>query len=511
MPGFVDSSPTLDNWSLGQSSIDPLQNKADRLVAFCFPNASSLAPGTHEEYAYNALKTFLSAENMKSFLFEYRHYHSHWPLLHIQTLDPSTANDSLVLALCCVGAVYSDRLTEKDVRFLMDIVRPAVLRSSKLYQLGQAMQQTPVPTQDPSVCIEEIQAFVLIHSVFLWHASPAQRQNARESFWILANVTRCARLLRPMPRESPGSSALHQPGPVTGEEVNTWDWKSWIENEKRTRLMAYLFLCDAASTIFFNTQPQFDVFDIQVALPADDAAWEAGTAEECASALGLRGQAAQSKNETGSRRAKQLHMSEALHVLYGAGPGAFPERATNAFGKFILIHALHVQIYNIQRQLISRPPVSGASTPESPATPPNGLSERTHQLLRSTVNALEMWKQCWDTDLAMQFPNHQRRYGYCRDGIHYYYLARAFLRNSRPQDWATTPEVRCRQVFHLMKQVRAYVASDAAHKGIDVGSVNAVADDYAIVDLTLNMRRLFRPINDEWTSPTSQPAYPQRQ
>lgn len=272
---------------------------------------------------------------MRAFLHDYRHYHAHWPIIHAPTFDPLSADLSLVLAMCCVGAVYSDRLDPTDVRWLMDIVRPAVLRSSKLFQLPQVDKggnETNLILS--SAHVEEIQALALLHSLFLWHGSQEQRQQAREEFSTLARFSRRAGLLQPLPRGHPSSSALHQPGPVTGEEVNTWEWTSWIESERRVRLMANIFLLDVCSTIFFNMQPNFDVSDLKIPLPADDAAWEARTGENCASALGLRGQAAQVTNISGSRRAKQLGIAEAFQVLYGAGQGRFPERATNVFGKF---------------------------------------------------------------------------------------------------------------------------------------------------------------------------------
>jgi hypothetical protein len=173
----------------------------------------------------------------------------------------------------------------------------------------------------------------------------------------------------------------------------------------------------------------------------------------------------------------------------------------------VLIHAIHIQIYNIQRQLLRRFSTDGASTPGGPVTLHNEVNERAQQLLRSTVNALELWKTFWDADLAIQFTQNQRRHGFCRDGVHFYFLARIFLRNSRPQEWAAPPDLRCRQVFHLLKQIRAHVASDSAQKGIDLGSGNTIADDYAIADLTLNMRRLFTPLEeDEWSSPASRSA-----
>lgn len=166
----------------------------------------------------------------------------------------------------------------------------------------------------------------------------------------------------------------------------------------------------------------------------------------------------------------------------------------------VLIHAIHIQIYNIQRQLLRRGSTSGTSTPpDGTATPPSSRNPQAQQLLRSTFNALELWKHIWDADLAMQFSQHQRRHGFCRDGVHFFFLAQIFLRNSRPQEWTAPADLRCRQVFHLLKQIRAHVASDSAQKGINVGSMTSVADDYALADLTLNMRRLFAPLNDQPT------------
>ena len=519
-PGYIDSSsPVLDNWPLGQSPSDPLHYLAQTLFIFCFPNPPPLPHhGSSENSAYEKLKLILTGDNLKAFLHEYRHYHSHWPLIHTPTFDPLSANHGLVLAMCCVGAVYSDRLGPADVRWLMELVRMCVLRSSQVYRLVQNPHQMLDLTQNQSATTEEMQALALLHSLLVWHGSQKQRQLGREEFWALANVTRRVGLLQPFPLDNPNASALHLPGPITGDEVNSWNWTSWIENEKRSRLMGYIFLIDASSTIFFNTQPQFDVHEIRVPLPADDAAWEAKSAEECASALGLRGEASQVMNESGSRRAKQLGMSEALQVLYTAGQGHFPERATNVFGKFskfddlfcmcriltvapVLIHAIHIQIYNIQRRILRRVSSSGTSTPQSrrgsASNPTSGVSEQAQHLLRSTVSALEFWKTCWDIDLTVQFKPHQRRWGFCRDGVHFYYLAQVFLRKSRSEEWAAPADLRCRHVFNLLKQIRSHVASDSAQKGIETGSLTMIGDDYGISDITLNMRSLFTPLEDK--------------
>ncbi|KAL6711035.1 hypothetical protein ACN47E_006910 [Coniothyrium glycines] len=504
-PGYDDPASLIDKWlsdQSGQPSPDPLQTLVHSLLTFCFPKApQSNHDRAGDIAAYDALKDVLTTENVKSFLHEYRHYHSHWPLIHVASFDPYTAYPGLVLTMCCIGAAYSDRLGLKEVRWLMALVRSCILRSSQVYKSIQVPEETINLNSRLSESTQEVQAIAMLHSITVWHGSQQQRQQGREEFWALAKVTRRAGLWQPLPPENLSACALHQSGPVTGDEVNSWNWNSWIQNESRTRLMSYIYLMDASSTIFFNTQPQFDIYELQIPLPADDAAWGAKTSEECACALGLRGETAQIRNITGSRRAKQLGATEALSVLYGGGSGQFPQLATNVFGKFVLIHAIHIQIYNIQRLILRRNSASGTSTPhsqgESSATSSGGVSEQAQQLLRSTVSALELWKKCWDTDLAIQFTPNLRRLGFCRDGVHFYFLAQLFLRKSRPEEWAAPAELRCRHVFNLLRQIRSHVASDSAQKGIDYGSITTVADDYGIQDLSLNMKRLFTPLDQQ--------------
>jgi len=506
-PGTSDSHSFLDNWVSSPS--DPLQSKASALVTFCFPNPSMLAPGSSAAQGYEVLKGIITADSIKHYLGLYKHFQNHWPMMHI-SFNPVTAYDGLVLTMLCIGAVYSDRLGVEEVRWLMEVVRASVFRSARVYTMAtqdtqQAVETTPRTRSE----VEEMQALVHIHSLFVWHGSPTQRRQGRDEFWVLAKIVRQLGLLQPLPNRHQHHSALHQPGPIYGNELDSWTWSSWIEQEERARLMYLIFLIDASLTIFFNVQAQFDIYEIKLPLPADDAAWEARSEEACASALGLRGQAAQGTNSAGSRRPKQLGMSEALQFLHQGGD--FPQRATNAFSKFILIHAIHVQIFKIQRQIlnISSTPgfsSSGTSTPDGNisngssgyVTPTEGLNSQfsqAHQMLRQTVTALELWKQQWDTDMQIQYPSHERRVGFCRDGVHYYFLAKLFLRSSRREEWAAPPDVRCQQIFSLLKQIRAHVASDSASKGLDIGSITTVNDNYGVADLALNMKLLFTPIS----------------
>jgi len=114
--------------------------------------------------------------------------------------------------------------------------------------------------------------------------------------------------------------------------------------------------------------------------------------------------------------------------------------------------------------------------------------------------ALARWKQVWDEDYALQYPpgnGYQpfpKRVGFCRDGVHFYWLARALMQPNREHDWQLSAEDRLRQVLYGLKKARAWSRTDGAKRGEEPGSVAYIDDDYLSETLELDMRKLFRPI-----------------
>lgn len=294
--------------------------------------------------------------------------------------------------------------------------------------------------------------------------------------------------------------------------------------------MYTIFLLDAAMVIYFNIPPLLEMLEIRLPLPADDAAWEATSSTECAEALGLHGPAiARNRNPSGSQRAKQPEMHSALkalmHSVYDLQPGT-----TNLYSKFVLVHALHIQLWTAQTQQSQESsqlngqglpfPSSAGSTPlgqndwvargvdptgsgapsantSGRATPveAGAQSPLTHQLFKMTSHAFEKWKKAWDDDMVVQYPpstTASRRFGFCRDGVHFYWLAKLLMKTNL--DWQMAPDQRFGHIISMLKQVRAYVVSDSARRGEELGSVNDIDNDYGIKDLTLDMAQLFKPI-----------------
>ena len=112
--------------------------------------------------------------------------------------------------------------------------------------------------------------------------------------------------------------------------------------------------------------------------------------------------------------------------------------------------------------------------------------------------ALDKWKRMWDTDMEIQYQpgqSHLRRFGFSRDGVHFFYLGRSFIQSNKPTDWTASPNVRFNQVMGLLKRIKQFVVGDPSHYGHDIGSVGDIDDKYGLDNLSLDMKLLFKPYN----------------
>jgi hypothetical protein len=534
--GFSGTDSTTDpasqfpNWGVPPSSSQQLyQQLSNQILHFLIPTGESDNPST------SALNLYFQPDNIKDFLEKYTHFHVHFSMLHTPSFRVMSAFTGLLAGMCCIGACYSDRIPSANVREIIDHLKPALERSSRVFaalsepeaQAGIRYDQTFF--RHNSHDLEELQAIVLCHILSVWHGTPEQRKEARRSFSSLARLARKAGLLR-VSSEPALYSYLHQPNysPANPNfHPGNFDWNSWVEQEKRIRVMCSIFLCDAALGLYFNTGPEFDALELQIPLPADDAAWDASSSRACAEALGIYGlQAAKERNPDGSQRPKQpeiyLALRTLLHHQVSLQPGT-----TNLFGKFIIMHALLAMIRRVQLDgnavLMSRSNtplpqndwIVGGQNPGSGnnsgrATPvPSNSPLLDGPTMQKFMHALEKFKSVWDMDMASQHPPstpgmhfvHPRRYGFCRDAIHFYWLATYLLKNTTSGDLHTAPDERFIKVIHILKAVRDWVVTDAAQRGEELGSVGDIDRDFGVGNLTLDITHLFKPMDKVVESP----------
>ena len=524
-PSFAVGEPfdSYPSWNMVESLSSFLDDRTERLVGFCFPDAN-------DQSESQMLRSWLAADNANHLMELFSNFQGHWPLLHMPTFKYMDAYDGLFLTMLCVGAVYSDRITVPQVRSVMQRVKWAVDQSTCMLHEDVENYYDVEPGNSKLAFternVEEVLALAMLQILFTWHGDANQRASSRQAFPKLAMLARRFELLQPAPKSSPAYSALHQPGLIPDEDlISTWSWHAWVDQERRSRLMYIILLLDMAMVVFFNSSPQFDPLEVRLALPADDEVWEARTEQDCAIALGLHGPEAQtSRNVTGSRRIIQPFMRDAMKALLDPAVG-FQPRATNAYSKFILVHGLHVKLWTVQRQIAighenghinSSTPISnndwtlglelnghtsatnsGQLTPTDSSGSSEGQSTGNHQPLNATTNALQKWKKMWDEDMHLQYPASTpglRRSGFCRDGVLIFWLAHGILRNNRASDWSTPPDTKFLLMFALLKQYqKAYTAK--ALRIEDIGSICHIDDSYGIGDLSLDMKLLFTPLN----------------
>ncbi|KAI1775253.1 hypothetical protein F4818DRAFT_448519 [Hypoxylon cercidicola] len=514
----INERSLFSNWGIQTSSQDRYQQLSSQIHSFFHP------PGTVASSQTAGLHDFFSPPNVKDFLDSYSHFHVHFPFLHIPTFRIMEAYTGLIAAMCCVGACYSNHLASSNVREVINFLKIALERDCDLFVGSGAQASFRFGSGKERKDIERLQALIIMSALLTWNGTPIQRESARRLFPLVADIARRFNLLH-VSQDPFHYSIFHQPKiPLEALNPGQFDWEKWVGQESRIRTMHMVYLLDVSRGLYFNCDPQFDGLEIGIPLPADDAAWETQSALDCAQALNLYGpEATRTMNPDGSQRTKQPELNLTLQALFHGSYQIHPG-STNLYGKFMTIHAILAQIKRAQFEgrlasldgfgtpltqndwVIAKGSDSGSGNASAnnsgTGTPVAGFSAQTYKCLNT---ALDKFKNYWDMDMAIQFPpsvSNPRRYGFCRDGIHFFWLAKWMLKNTQPADLQMSPDRRFQQVIQLLKSVKAWVSSDGAHRGEELGSVNDIDSDFGVTNLTLDMAQLFKPLPSIVESPS---------
>jgi len=472
-------------WHFNPTHENSLHSKVERLIDFCFPQAS-----LQEQQNNDHLRSCLTVDNVKHSIELFQHYHGHFPWLHLPTFDLFNSYDGLLLTIICSGAVYSDKISQSQVRGLVSLAKAGIQRTSQL--LRHYSTDDIISPSDFE--LEELQALFLVQQLLTWHGSSEERAQARTDSRRLLQFIRQCQLLTLAHQGQAAHSYLHNLRPGQTPDASQWNWSTWLHQEKRLRLTFMALLSDTAWTLYFNCEPEFQASEIRLPLPCDDTAWDAPDAHQCASALGLYGHEYQAQfNTTGSLKSRQLNVDYIYRALHESDIPLGP-RDTNVYGKFILIHLMHMDIWQLQKQ----------KSLISPSTSPYAGTEavNAHTKQRTIAQALDRWKVSWDTDLQIQYPSIPgvmlplKRIGFCRDSVHFFWLAKAFLQPNRMQDWKLPADVKFRLLMHSLQKARVWSLSDGARRGEEPGSVAEIDPTYDNVEGEFDMRKLFRPITE---------------
>ncbi|KAF8460425.1 fungal-specific transcription factor domain-containing protein [Kalaharituber pfeilii] len=491
------------NWNVSMP-LDPFQSKCERLKQLLFLEPENRLSTPESPSSHNSdplspsddadLRQWITPHHIRHFIDSFRtNFQTHFPVLHMPTFQFQSVYDGLALAVICNGAVYSDRgITVEQVRRLMERCISVIDRGEP--KCFHAEQNSRALSSD------ELQARALFAALSTWHGSERQRDRIRKCFGKLVLMARNSCFFRPLTIRETGPhgwSYYHQ----TDKSLKLpreWNWLAWIEQETRNRVMFGIYLLDAAFAIYFNEKPRIGLFDLKLTLPADDACWDATTSEECANLLGLNGPEHSAENITGTRMAKQLEISSQLEELLTIGK-EFRSGSTNAYGKFILIHAIHVYIWRKQREfgLGQWGHLSQQMNDPNHRLTPTQQKNTEIQLFNQTVaHALDKWKRAWDADLLVQYPD-MRRAGFCRDGIAFYWLAVLFTRQKKRD--LVLKDIRDMKIILQVQQMLETVnrRPRSPFPPQEPGAVSGIDKTYGMDDHAFDMKLLLVPIEKE--------------
>lgn len=188
--------------------------KVDQMEFMCHPRALGLTESLLERQNSFSLRQCLTAGSIKHFLELFAHFQGHFPFLHIPTFNFLEANDGVVLALICIGAVYSDRISQNQVRDLMQLTKNGTERTSRLLNSTEPAIHLSSSGQE----VNELQALLMLTILDMWHGGPAPRADARESMTLFLLARRLDLLELPLAGFS-GFNYLHH---ISQVDSNRW-------------------------------------------------------------------------------------------------------------------------------------------------------------------------------------------------------------------------------------------------------------------------------------------------
>lgn len=343
--GAADSSSSdsvrYSLWGIPTNLQNPYTQLSNHILNFLYPPNEAIDP------TLTGMNLYFSPENTKDFLDQYPRFQDHIPLMHPSTFRIMESHLGLAASMCCIGACYSTRVELPDVQQMMDALWTAMERDCRVMS-DDSLQDADVAEATESN-IEELQAVLLTTVLHVCNGTSQQRQRALRLLPLMAAQARRLNLLG-LSGDPAVFSPLHQPNSQMHSNLSDdFDWRTWIGQESRLRLMHALFALDTVWSVFWNGDAQYGPYELHLPLPCDDIAWDAKDRHLCASALDLQGaDVTKAHNPLGTGLVEQPLLHLALKALVDPST-TLKSGCTNRHGKSILATALLSTIWQTQR------------------------------------------------------------------------------------------------------------------------------------------------------------------
>ncbi|KAK0614822.1 Transcriptional regulator ADR1 [Lasiodiplodia hormozganensis] len=255
-----------------------------------------------------------NAKELQKFIEGYINcFHRHFPVVHFHSMNLESTPSPLILAICCIGALY--RLDRRRAAVLYELASP--LLHSAISASRKVNSSSPGP-------LWAVQGSLLLamYSVFSGRTALVLSSIERSGFFV--SEYRIRRTC---------SAAEFSRGNST--------WEDWVSEESGKRVLCGILILSNLISVAYGTSPWFSVGeDLQVELPAKDGLWDAKTAAQWTEA--------KSKAQEGSRQTVKEAM---LDTLSQDQPDGTPEDDQTAWGfaGLVIAHAANIHVWHLSQ------------------------------------------------------------------------------------------------------------------------------------------------------------------
>ncbi|KAK0381313.1 hypothetical protein CLIM01_01282 [Colletotrichum limetticola] len=192
-----------------------------------------------------------------------------FPLLHKPTFDLDTAQEPLIQAIVCLGAIYQAQGSDQEIS--------ATLFSSGLKSLDLYVRESR------RVGFRELwvmQAYLLFEYYTFYSCDDGRFSTALKIHRKLIDAVRQYQMLQD--RIALGVdeiSSPNEPSVASPMTVTEHAWRVAMYNESRKRVVYCLYYLDAQLSVCCNIRPLLAALELKYELPCQDDTWQAATAE----------------------------------------------------------------------------------------------------------------------------------------------------------------------------------------------------------------------------------------
>ncbi|KAK7540526.1 uncharacterized protein J3D65DRAFT_615596 [Phyllosticta citribraziliensis] len=274
----------------------------------------------HEDFLTRARETFSGSHGfpdqneLQKFVECYIScFHRHLPLIHFASLKLEATPSPLVLAICCIGALY--RLERRRAEALCDLASTQIEAVIAECRSGGSLEPAP---------LWAVQGMLLLSMYGIYSGRSAPTMDTIERMGFLANDYQLRRLA--LATNAPGDGDLQ--------------WEVWVKREAEKRLLCSVFLLSTIISIMFGSNPSIAVNeDLEIEIPAGEEVWVAPTEQQ------WRDLTIVSPNSQRTIR----------DAMMDAGPNAEGQDEPDVlepipgFAKLVMMHAANVHVWTQQQ------------------------------------------------------------------------------------------------------------------------------------------------------------------